>query len=113
MPALTQMRPDLLLQVNRGVLKSGTYFIGYERWSVGPWSVNRKLGPYRRMAAVGRPLPLLVVCDTVRGRRNFRSEARGLPLLTTTLERALAGPLTGAVTVSSADGVPAALHCDG
>ena len=110
-PALTQVKPDLLLQVSRGSLGSGVHFIEYERWSVNPWSVNRKLGPYRRMAAAGRPLPLLVVCDTARGRLNFRSEARGLPLLTTTLEQALEGPLTGPVTVWSADGVPAALHC--
>ena len=87
MPALTHVKPDLLLQVSRGALGSGVYFIEYERWSENPWSVNRKLGPYRRMAGACRPLPLLVVCDAARGRRNFRSEARGLPLLTTTLER--------------------------
>ena len=32
-------------------------------------------------------------------------------MLTATLERALARPVTGAVTVWSRDGVPAALHC--
>ena len=32
-------------------------------------------------------------------------------MLTATLERALAGPVTGPVTVWSRDGVPAALHC--
>ena len=63
------------------------------------------------MASAGRALPLLVVCETAHGRRNFRAEARGLPMLTTTLERALAGPLTGPVTVWSSNGVPAALHC--
>ena len=109
-PALTQVRPDLLALVSRGALGSGVYFIEYERWAVYPWAVNRKLGPYRRMASAGRPLPLLVVCETARGRRNFRAAAGGLPMLTTTLERALAGPLTGAVTVWSANGVPAALH---
>ena len=52
-----------------------------------------------------------MVCETARGRRNFRAAAGTLPMLTATLERALAGPVTGAVTVWSRDGVPAALHC--
>ncbi len=76
-----------------------------------PHQVEHKLGPYRRMAAYGRALPLLVVCETARGRQNFRSAAGTLPMLTATLERALAGPVTGAVTVWSREGIPAALHC--
>ena len=52
-----------------------------------------------------------MVCETARGRRNFRAAAGTLPMLTTTLERALAGPVTGPVTVWSRNGVPAALHC--
>ena len=72
--------------------------------------MEHKLGPYRRMAATGRPLPLLMVCETARGLRNFRAAAGTLPLLTATLERALAGPVTGAVTVWSRDGTPAALY---
>ena len=52
-----------------------------------------------------------MVCETALGRRNFRNAAGTLPMLTTTLERAFAGPVTGAVTVWSRDGVPAALHC--
>ena len=63
------------------------------------------------MAAAGRALPLLMVCETARGRRNFRAAAGVLPMLTATQERAFAGPVTGAVTVWSRDGVPAALHC--
>ena len=70
-----------------------------------------KLGPYGRVAAAGRPLPLLAVCETDRGEENFRAGGRGLPMLTTTQEQALAGPVSGAVTVWSRDGVPAALHC--
>ena len=42
-----------------------------------------------------RPQPLLMVCETGRGRANFHTTAGTLPILTTTLERALAGPLTG------------------
>ena len=76
--------------------------------------VEHKLGPYRRMAASGRPLPLLVVCETARGLYNFRAAAGTLPMLTATLERApwpARSPV--AVTVWSRDGVPTALHCRG
>ena len=110
-PGLTQVRPDLLVQVSEGALGAGTHYIEFERTAVRPERVAEKLGPYRRMAAASRALPLLMVCETARGRRNFRAAAGTLPMLTTTLERALAGPVTGAVTVWSRDGVPAALHC--
>ena len=63
------------------------------------------------MAALGRPLPLLMVYETARGRRNFETAGGDLPMLAATLERALAGPVTGGVTVWSRDGIPAALHC--
>ena len=110
-PGLTQVRPDLLVQVSQGTLGAGTHSIEFERRAVQPFQVEHKLGPYRRMAAAGRPLPLLMVCETARGRQNFRAAAGTLPMLTTTLEQALAGPVTGPVTVWSRDGVPAALHC--
>ena len=110
-PGLTQVRPDLLVQVREGALGAGAYSIEFERTAVSPQEVEYKLGPYRRMAAAGRALPLLMVCETARGRRNFRAAAGVLPMLTATLERALAGPVTGAVTVWSRNGVPAALHC--
>ena len=110
-PGLTQVRPDLLVQVSEGTLGGGTHYIEFERTAVRPERVAEKLGPYRRMAAAGRALPLLMVCETARGRRNFRAAAGTLPMLTTTLERALSGPVTGSVTVWSRDGVPAALHC--
>ena len=110
-PGLTQVRPDVLVQVSEGALGAGIHYIEFERTAVSPQEVAYKLGPYRRMAAAGRALPLLMVCETARGRRNFRAAAGVLPMLTTTLERVLAGPLTGPVTVWSRDGVPAALHC--
>ena len=110
-PGLTQVRPDLLVQVSQGTLGAGTHCIEFERQAVHPFQVEHKLGPYRRMAAAGRPLPLLMVCETARGRRNFRAAAGTLPVLTTTLALALAGPVTGPVTVWSRDGIPAALHC--
>ena len=67
-PGLTQVRPDLLVQVRDGALGPGTHYIEFERYSVMPSLVERKLGPYRRMAAISRPLPLLVVTETARGR---------------------------------------------
>ena len=112
-PGLTQVRPDLLVQVSAGTLGAGTHSIEFERYSVTPSQVEHKLGPYRRMMASGRPLPLLMVSETSRGRENFRAAAGTLPMLTATQDRALAGPVTGAVTVWSRDGVPAALHCQG
>ena len=33
---------------------------------------ERKLGPYRRMAASGRLLPLLMACETAKGRASDR-----------------------------------------
>ena len=110
-PGLTQVRPDLLAQVSEGALGGGTHYIEFERTAVRPDRVAEKLGPYRRMAAAVHALPLLMVCETALGRRNFRAAAGPLPMLTTTLERALAGPVTGPVTVWSRDGIPAALHC--
>ena len=110
-PGLTQVRPDLLVQVREGALGPGVYSIEFERRAVLPRQVEHKLDPYRRMAASGRPLPLLMVCETVQGLRNFRNVAGTLPMLTDTLERALAGPVTGVVTVWSRKGIPAALHC--
>ena len=110
-PGLTQVRPDLLVQVSEGTLGGGTHYIEFERTAVRPDRVEHKLGPYRRMAAAGRALPLLMVCETALGRRNFRAAAGTLPMLATTQERALAGPVTGAVTVWSRGGIPAALHC--
>ena len=112
-PGLTQVRPDLLVQVSGGPFGAGAYCIEFERSAVSPQDVNQKLRPYLRIAAAGRPLPLLMVCETARGRRNFRAAAGPLPMLAATLEQALAGPVTGAVTVWSRDGVPAALHCRG
>ena len=108
---LTQVRPDLLVQVTGGTLGPGTHCIEFERRAVVPHHVEHKLGPYRRMAASGRAMPLLMVCETARGRSNFQAAAGTLPMLTATLERALEGPVTRAVTVWSRDGVPAALHC--
>ena len=110
-PGLTQVRPDLLVQVIEGALGPGIYSIEFERRAVSPYEVEHKLGPYRRMAAAGRALPLLMVCETARGRRNFRAATGTLPMLTATQERAFAGPVTGPVSVWSRDGLPAALHC--
>ena len=81
-PGLTQVRPDLLVQVNDGTLGPGTHCIEFERYSIQPSLVEHKLGPYRRMAALGRPLPLLVVCETARGRNTFQAATRNLPMLT-------------------------------
>ena len=58
-----------------------------------------------------RPLPLLMVCETERGEESFQAARGSPPLLTTTLERALAGPPTGPATAWNGNGGPAARHC--
>ena len=112
LPDITQVRPDLLVPVAAGPFGPGAHYIEFERSAQWPRDVNRKLGPYRRMSQAGRSLPLLVVCERERGEENFRAAGSGLPLLTTTVARARAGPLTGAATVwRDSAGRPVALHC--
>ena len=110
-PGLTQVRPDLLLLVSEGPYGEGTYYLEFERRAVQRWQVAEKLGPYRRMAETGRPLPLLMVCETERALVNFLEARGGLPMLTALQERAFAGPLTGAATVWRRNGTQVALHC--
>ena len=110
-PGLTQVRPDLLVPVAEGPFGEGTHYLEFERRAVHTLQVAEKLGPYRRMAATGRPLPLLMVCETALGAENFQAEGGRLPMLTATLERALAGPLTGGATVWRRNGTQVALHC--
>ena len=109
-PGLTQVRPDLLVQVAEGPLGAGTYYIKYERYVVRPAWAREKLVPYRKMAAIGRPLPMLMVCEAEQGEEQYQAASGRLPMLTATLERALAGPLTGAKTVWQRNGEAAALH---
>ena len=111
LPDVTQVRPDLLVPVAEGPLGAGPHCLEFERAAVSPGDVSHKLGPYRKMRDAGRPLPLLVVCETERARENFRSAGAGLPMLLTTVERARTGPLTGARTVWERDGSPVGLRC--
>lgn len=110
-PDVTQVRPDLLVPVAAGPFGGGYHFLEYERNTVLRRS-EAKLGPYRRMAHIGRPLPVLFVCDAGETEEYFLAMGGDLPLLTATLGRALAGPLTGADTVwRSPAGGPVELHC--
>ena len=110
-PNVTQVRPDLLAPVVAGPHGGGFHFLEYER-AAGPRRNESKLRTYRRMAAMGRPLPLLMVCDSERAVASFLSLAGGTPLLAATLERALEGPLTGSATVwRHPAGQPVELHC--
>ena len=111
MPGLTQVRSDLLVLVSDCPVGEGAHFIEYERHAVAPYEVAHKLGPYRRMERLGRPLPLLMVCRTEQAEANFREVREGLPMLTGTQERAFAGPLTGNATVWRLDGAQVTLHC--
>ena len=54
-----------------------------------------------------------MVCAAEQGEHQYQAAAGQLPMLTATLERALAGPLTGPETVWQRNGEPAWLHCRG
>ena len=112
-PGLTQVRPDLVVLAQDGPFGPGPHYIEYERHAVAPHQVAHKLGPYRRMERLGRPLPLLMVCRTEQAEAHFREVRGELPMLTATQERAFAGPLTGRATVWRLDGSQVALHCRG
>ena len=95
MLCLTQVRPDLMVLVRDGPFGGGPHCLEYERYSVLPYHVASKLGPCRRMARAGRPLPLLMVCRAEQAEANLREVKEGLPMLATTQERAFAGPRHG------------------
>ena len=110
-PDVTQVRPDLLVPVVTGPHGGGFHFLEYER-STGARRRENKLRPYRRMMELGRPLPMLMVCDSQHALERFLSLAGDLPLLAASMETALHGPLTGADTVwRSLAGGSVALHC--
>ena len=109
-PDVPQVRPDLLVPVAAGPHGGGFHFLEYER-TARTDQARIKLLPYRRMAQLGRARPALFVCDHP-FIEDYYLSAGGFPLLTTTMERAMAGPLTGAATVwRSPSGEPVALHC--
>ena len=111
LPNITQVRPDFVVLVAEGPFGAGGYCVEYERNATTPSEVHRKLGPYRKCAWQGQPLPLLVVCETERAAYNFQNTIFGLPLLVTCFDAALAGPLTGDATVWVREGETVALHC--
>lgn len=112
LPGLTQVRPDLLLLVSAGPFGSGPHAVEYERRAVERGPIELKLGPYRRAAAAGRPLPVLFVCETERAVAHFLNARRSLPLLAATESAALTGPLTGERTVWSEPRRSVRLRCD-
>lgn len=110
-PDVTQVRPDLLVPVVAGPYGDGYHFLEYER-AAGSRRGQSKLRPYRRMLEIGRPLPMLMVCDDPEAAESFLSLAGDLALLAASMETALQGPLTGAATVwRSPAGASVELHC--
>ena len=111
-PDVTQVRPDLLVPVVAGPHGGGYHSLEYERATRAHRRGESKLRPYRQMMALGRPLPMLMVCDEPGTTENFLSLAGDLPMLAASMEMALQGPLTGADTVwRSAAAGPVELHC--
>ena len=110
LPDITQVKPDLVVLVADGPFGAGAYCVEYERSASAPAEVHRKLGPYRKSAWQGRPLPVLVVCETERAVHNFTNTVFGLPLCATDLASVLAGPLTGDATVWTHASATVPLH---
>lgn len=98
-PYITQIKPDLLVLVSDGTLGPGAYSVEYERTAVWPSAVTEKLQPYRRCAAIGRPVPLLVVCETPETAELFSEYDALLPMLVTHLGAIETGRLTGDNTI--------------
>ena len=71
LPNVTQIKPDLIVLVDQGPYGSGPHCIEYERKAAAPVEAVRKLSTYRKSAAVGVVVPLLVVCESERAVSNF------------------------------------------
>ena len=111
-PSVTQIRPDLVVLVSNGPLGSGAYCLEYERSATTPSEVMDKIRPYRKCAAIGRPAPLLMVCDTEQATHRFAEYDSLLPMLVTHTAAAEAGRLTGDITVwRQRDADTVSLHC--
>ncbi|WP_419863844.1 hypothetical protein [Candidatus Poriferisodalis sp.] len=111
-PAITQIRPDLVVLVTDGPLGSGAYCLEYERSATTPSEIIDKIRPYRKCAAVGRPVPLLMVCETEQAAERFAEYDSLLPLLVTHTAAVEAGRLTGDDTVwRQRDADTVSLHC--
>ena len=111
-PGVTQIRPDLVVLVSDGPLGSGAYCLEYERSATAPSEVIEKIRPYRKCAAVGRHVPLLMVCETEQAAGRFAEYDTLMPMLVTHMAAAEAGQLTGDITVwCKRDTDAVSLHC--
>ena len=111
-PAVTQVRPDLVVLVADGPLGSGAYCLEYERSATSPSEIIDKIRPYRKCSAVGLPAPLLMVCETEQAAERFAEYDSLLPLLVTHTAAVEASRLTGDVTVWRRRGFDTvSLHC--
>ena len=98
----TQLVPDAVVFAghNSG-LGAGWYHLEYERSNDSDRAIARKLTPWQILNEMGYRVGLLVVCDTAKAERAFWRQGTGspdLPMLTSTLQRALREPLVGANT---------------
>ena len=111
-PGVTQIRPDLVVLVADGPLGSGAHCLEYERSATTPSEVIEKIRPYRKCAAVGRHVPLLMVCETEQAAERFAEFDTLVPLLVTHKAAVEAGRLTGEATVwRKRDTEAVSLHC--
>ena len=112
LPSVTQIKPDLLVQVVQGPFGGGAYCVEFERSASSYYSIVDKLRPYRRCVAAGRAVPMLMVCETEQAAERFAEYDALLPLLVTHTAAVEAGRLTGDVTVwRQQDADTVSLHC--
>lgn len=112
LPGITQIKPDLLVVASEGPFGSGPHCVEYERGARGLGAVARKLRPYLRCAATGRPIPLLMVCDNETAAGNFTDFSSNIPLAVAHMAALRDGRLTGESTVwRRRGGTAVPLHC--
>lgn len=111
-PGVTQIRPDLVVLVSDGPLGAGAYCLEYERSATTPSEVIGKIRPYRKCAAVGRHVPLLMVCETPQAAERYSEYDALLPMLVAHLGAIETGRLTGDNTIWQLRGADTvSLHC--
>lgn len=92
-PGVTQVQPDGIINLAVGPYGPGWYRVEFERTAVTPRRMAAKLGPYRRIAETGRPMPVLFVCERDIAVRRVLDGGAGLPIAATTLTAATDGPI--------------------
>ncbi len=93
-----RVSPDTFVLLPPGILVA----VEFERSAKTLKAIQKKVWPYQRLAAIGRPVPVLFVTETEEAARIF-AELRLPHMLVTTLERLKQGPQGRAVIDDNGD----------